>query len=272
MPITVFFRGPMLFLCDRDMSELTRIIIPDTTEPGCHVDRTPRRPHHAGILTSEQGSNESHRLLSNARGVRIVADGETGAPKVDQSFKSLVCLNEMAETSEAYKLRRAQLPSGCIEVELFGGTMFSDPSIGETLEVPHHKGAPSPLRFIPSFALWRSDSAETGYIHIDGRPGQPLQKGVETYVYLWDDPSPSSAALKKPVVEKEFEDLDMKWTYSLFEPATQPTWAEWLGNDTLPVPRTKGFIPKKCRPDDPECCKPSRTSPTATCDGCIYCE
>lgn len=273
MPINVFFRGPMLFLYNGSMSTFNRIIVPDTTAPGTHVDTTPRRPHYAGILTTD-GTNETVRPLSGASRLRIVADKESGPPQVDGSVQDVANINEMAESAGAdFKLRRGMQPRGSIEIELSGGTLATFDTGRRPMRIPHHMGNPSNPRIVPTFTVWTSRTANSGLYQIDDTAPVRFGQGTDIYVFHWDHSTPTVEELRAAVNNpQEFEDLDMKWVYSLFEPAVKTDWTAWLGNEFLPVPTTANFVRGY---DDPKSAGGGTinvTSPTATCDPSSYVE
>lgn len=259
MSISVNFRGPMVFLSSRDVESFNRIIVPDTTLPGNHFDNTKRNPHFAGILTV-QNEQPTWRLLSHAQRVRFFADGESGSPEIGGSFFALADLNAMAETADEYRLRRCAHRSGCLEIEIFGGTLTTRDTGNMALEIPAHKYGKTQA-VIPNFTVWTSKTASTGYYQIDREPPVAINADMTLYLYHWDSPNPKAADLEKPVTTGVFEDLDMKWVYTLFEPVHKPDWMTWLDGEGLPVPHTKGWKIDAVN-----------TSPTATCDGVRYME
>jgi hypothetical protein len=260
MPIKVNFRGPMVFLSSRVVEAFNRVILPDTTLPGQHFDHTDRHAHFAGILVVQYGKS-TWRLLSHAQKVRFVADGESGAPEVDTaSFSLLADLQAMAETEAQYKLRRCAEAAGCLEVEMFGGVLTTRDTGSMPLEIPQHHKTGSTEAVIPNFTVWTSKTADTGYYQIDREKPERITADMQVYLYHWDSPHPEAATLETPVTRGVFEDLDMKWVYTLFEPVNKPDWDSWLGGQGLPVPHTKGWI------------KELHTSPMATCDGVRYVE
>jgi hypothetical protein len=272
--IKVMFRGPMLYVSRDRGAHVDEIVLPDASTNGCHVDDTLARQHFKGMLVVEKG-NATHIDLSMAATVRIVAAGEAGHPSTLASYSDRVSLNQMANISadRAEWLRRKSSASGSTSVELIGGEMSASLKTGMALEIPRHGSTPmGNPRTVPILTTWTSKTDTDGYYQIDGGSQEPIRPGMKVYVYNWDGAKPSDADLEQPIdritAPHDFEDLDMKWVYTLFDPpATKKSWADWLNGEHLPVPRTPGYLAPKC-----EEIEKMLQPPTSTCDGTSYCE
>jgi hypothetical protein len=87
VPITVHFRGPMLFVSRENLDTVEKIIIPDARKARCHEDRTTAESHVAALLIME-GNNEKKRISLNGKHrLTIRADGLAGKPTTDALTK-----------------------------------------------------------------------------------------------------------------------------------------------------------------------------------------
>lgn len=260
MPITVSFRGPMLFVTDdasgpelKDV--VNRVVIPDSTAADKHADGTEAKPHSAGLLLIEPNRPQVYIPLGG-RQVEILADGEIGAPTVDEEFLGVPPIHEMVGASRGTPLQlKDRLDDGRTTVVFAGGAMSGEMKIEKRMELARYKtdAIPWPVTAMP---VWKTNSSKATVRLSGGNyADEVIQVGPETAIYLynWDVPFPTAEMLRARVEpSKGVVDDDFKWVYNLLEPVNR-TWKDWLeGGAELPAPRVIrvdskfGFTPATC--------------------------
>lgn len=298
MPISVHFRGPMLFVTQDDSGpeandKIDRIIIPDAGNKGVHDDGSAACPHNAKMLVLRPNASAEYIDLRGAT-ITIAATGESGAPRVDDRFLLVPPLHAMtnpAKLATASVRHRAVKQPGEARIDLVGGRMTGDADmIDEGLELPEHLTGMAAPASVCAMPVWTSPS-QTGKISGSSPAGDinvALDSSVDVYVFHWDTEEPTVDQLRDTPDIGPFQDNDFKWIYRLLDPPGHGDWKAWLATDPyFPAPRSVGYlqapnkIPGQCIADliaDQESLAAAKTnrafliepsppsSPVSTCD------
>lgn len=254
MPIAVHFRGPMLFVTQQDSGPeaddtIDRVIIPDAAAAGVHDDGSVACPHNARMLVLRPGEPPKYIDLRGSS-IRIAADGESGAPAVDETFLLVPPLHRMTNPNgakDAAVRHRPLKQAGEAHIAFDGGRMTGDSDMidDEGLELPEHLNAIAEEAAVCSMPVWTSNS-DTGSI-TGNSPSGPIEialdPSVDVYVYHWDTEEPTADDLRDRPDIPVFQDNDFKWVYRLLDPPGHSDWKKWLATDPyFPAPRSLGYL------------------------------
>ncbi|MEP6622038.1 MAG: hypothetical protein ABJE47_22135 [bacterium] len=245
MPVTVNFRGPILFVHDGNRSIDVRI--PDCSKTVKHLDNEDAEPHSAGILLlpSDGGAPQYFDLDAKCE-LTITDTAAVGTSKahLQATFGAKVALDKLVSagghTGTELRLGPADSPALLVRIALVGGQLGASNATLAPVAIPYRLGHAPVSVAIPLLTTWTCAGGATimgGPTHLD------LVEGDEVYFYNWEDDRPTPDALETPMPAPGENPMrpeaDFKWLYTLLVPPT--TWPEWIQNvagGALPAPNS----------------------------------
>jgi hypothetical protein len=256
MAISVFFRGPSLFVLGTGV--INEVLLPDGKRTifnggvkDKHPDNSNAKKHHAGLLVLTADGGIALRKSLYRKRVTVRDPSDAGACTTETSFAKVVPLSALTNGPDASKHLKLLSPGPdywtrvAAAVHLEGGTIGSEEDSDLVFEFPktHNPSAPGPQQ-IPLIARWTPTGTEAEIVvesvnDDDTELTIPLADGQVAWIYNFDSKEPFPADMGKPKKPCKkpgrLEDHDFKWLYQLLDPPGGD-WQKWLEKQPLPAP------------------------------------